>query len=114
MLQSERLRKALCQFHFRRCEAQIRRELCALLKILPEAIRFVEWDQHDLIVEQVEKYRAEARGGGYPTSGREWNIEEWNQVQEAITLLAYKMDDNPAYFYIPQYVVSFVSYIQRI
>ncbi len=110
MPQSERLQKALRRFHFRQSEAQIRRELSDLIGVLPDAIRFVDWDHHDLIAEQIKLHRVEAGEGRYPTGEIEWSVDERDTVQETIMSLADKIGNKTAYLYIPQYILSFVPY----
>lgn len=110
MQQSEQLRKALRRVHFQRWEAQIRSELASLLGVLPETIEFVDWDEHDRLIQQVEAYRNETHAGHYPIAKLEWDVEERDAVQETLMALANKVGAPPAYLHIFEYVVSFVPY----
>ena len=104
---SEQLRKALRQLHFRRWQNRLRNELGSLLDVTPEVIRFVDWELHDQMIEQLHrKQESEAQ---IPEEV-EWDITERDRLQQALILLAGNTRDYPAYLHIPKYVTDFIPY----
>jgi hypothetical protein len=107
---SEQLRRALRAFHFRRLELQIRHELVDQLNCSAGLISFVEWEEHDRVLQQYSLLRQATETGRYPQVSREWRKSNRAMLEKALALQAIRGIDWTGYLYIPRYLVGYTPY----
>ncbi|GIV09509.1 MAG: hypothetical protein KatS3mg019_1600 [Fimbriimonadales bacterium] len=107
---SERLRKALRAFHFRRVESQIREELAAWLECPAELLSFVDWDEHDQVLQQYSQLCQATTAGRSPKVRREWWKTEQVMLEKSLAAHAAQATNWTGYVYIPQYLIEFIPY----
>lgn len=102
IMTSDRLRKKLRAFHFRRNESQIRLEIAALLHLPSELISFVDWHEHDRVLQQRAILLSKAESGKLPVQEREWDVAEQGHLDDALRTLANQFTDCEVYLYLMQ------------
>ena len=107
---SEPLRKELRAFHFRRLEQQVRRELADLLGCSAELFSFVDWEEHERVLQQYSQLQQATTIGNCPEVRREWRKSDRATLEKALSSQAVHAISWTGYLYIPQYLVDFVSY----
>jgi len=107
---SPRLRHKLRVFHFERLEARIRLELADLLELPPDAIEFVDWAQHDALLERRRSIYNAAQAGRVPLLERQWEYEEGERLNESLHRLARLAAGYSGYFFMARYIADFAPY----
>jgi hypothetical protein len=107
---SERLRKALRASHFRRVESQIRGELAAWLECPAELLSFVDWDEHDRVLQQYSQLRQAATTGHCPKRRREWRKTDRVMLEKSLAAHAAQATGWTGYVYVPEYLIEFIPY----
>jgi len=97
-------------FHFERLEARIRLELADLLELPPDAIEFVDWAQHDALLERRRSIYNAAQAGRVPLLERQWEYEEGERLNESLHRLARLAAGYSGYFFMARYIADFAPY----
>jgi len=107
---SERLRKALRAFHFQQWEPRIRRELAEYLDGSAESVSFVDWNEHDQVLQRYHQLWQAATVGHCPEARREWRKADRSVFENTLALRAHLAADWTGYLYVPEYLAGFASY----
>jgi hypothetical protein len=107
---SERLRKALRASHFRRVESQIREELAEWLECPAELLSFVDWDEHDQVLQQYSQLCQATTAGRSPKVRREWWKTDRVMLEKSLAAHAAQATGWTGYIYVPEYLIQLIPY----